>query len=177
MTSSGRVVGRHLLLPAPGFLARPYSSLLPYRIASRLVVVGAMPGRDERNGPSLSELRDKEASGMSFTLGLAPPLGSWTKVATLTLGARLRDRDLEQLRFDPSNTGGGIELAGLVNRLRRPAYRGSQEGRLGRSSIVAAEQPASRTSFRSLDLGEPTARGSSPSSRGSQENIDEVEAQ
>src|SRR5919202_226345 len=61
VTSSGRVVGRHLLLPAPGFLARPYSSLLPYRIASRLVVVGAMPGRDERNGPSLSELGDKGA--------------------------------------------------------------------------------------------------------------------
>lgn len=35
----------------------------------------------------------------------------------------------ELLNLGSTNTGGGLELAGLLNRLCGPAYRGSQEGR------------------------------------------------
>ena len=41
------------------------------------------------------------------------------------LEERLPPYEVEETGFDPSNTGGGLELAGLLNRLRRPACRGS----------------------------------------------------
>jgi hypothetical protein len=142
VTSSRLPVGRHLLLPARGFLARTFSSLLPYRARGSLVLVGALPSHAEGSGPGLASLRHERAAPLGYKLALASPLGGWSEVATLELGRRLPDQAVEELRFDPSNTGGGIELAGVLNRLRRPAYRGSQNGRLG--SVPTRSRPAPR---------------------------------
>ena len=48
--------------------------------------------------------------------------------ARLTLGSRLEDVVARELRFDPWNSGGGLIPAGVVNRVRSAAYRGSQHG-------------------------------------------------
>jgi hypothetical protein len=129
LVTSGRSAGaRHLLLPAPGFTALGYSSLLPYRVGGRLGIVGA--GAVQPDGdPTLADLRARESAGMEFAIELAAITGGWRRVGRLELGDRLPATEVERLRFDPANTGGGIELAGIVNRLRKPAYRGSQEGR------------------------------------------------
>lgn len=125
VTSARPPAARHLLLPSRGFGSRPYSSLLPYRAGGVLGLVGA----SARGGPvTLDELRGG-AAAPSFTLAFATPGGSWRAVGRLELGDRIAPARTEGLCFDPSNTGGGLELAGLINRLRRPAYRGSQEGR------------------------------------------------
>ena len=156
VTSSRLPVGRHLLLPAPGgFLARAYSSLLPYRAGGRLVVVGALPSHGDGSGPGLASLRRQGAAALAFKLALASPWGEWTEVATLELGRRLPDRAVEKLRFDPSNTGGGMELAGVLNRLRRPAYRGSQEGRLRSASAPTRPRRAARARRRAPARGGP----------------------
>jgi hypothetical protein len=166
LVTSGRLpVGRHLLLPARGFLGRTYSSLLPYRAGGRLVLVGALPSHADGAGPGLARIRRGAAAGLAFKLALASPWGGWTEVATLALGQRLPDRAVEDLRFDPSNTGGGIELAGLLNRLRRPAYRGSQEGRLATVSARTRARPAPRArrrraarTGRKSSVAQPTPR-------------------
>lgn len=127
-SASGRLL-RHAVLPSRGFLARPYSTLLPYRLQGRIAIVGArgngMNGRD----PTLADLRLRDAAGLEFELAVAGIGGSWRPAAKLTLQRRLPEEETERLDFDPTNTGGGLELAGLVNRLRGPSYRGSQEGR------------------------------------------------
>lgn len=129
LASSGRgALGRHLLLPSRGFADRPYSSILPYRVRGQLVVVGAR-ALTEGPGPLLLDSRARDLTDLRFELALAPLGGTWRAVATLSLLGRLPDAEIEGLALDPGNTGGGLELAGLLNRLRVPSYRGSQSAR------------------------------------------------
>lgn len=120
--------GRHSLLPSRGFCDRHYSAVLPYRLHGQTVMLGAR-ALAPAPGPKLGELRAREVGGLSFELLLADLEGPWRPIARLALGERLPPEQTERLDFDPTNTGGGLELAGLLNRLRGPAYRASQEGR------------------------------------------------
>lgn len=120
--------GRHALLPARGFCDLPYSTLLPYRLRGETVLLGAR-GLAPRPGPKLGDLRERETGELEFELALAGLTGEWKPVARLALGKRLPPEHTEHLHFDPTNTGGGLELVGLLNRLRGPAYSASQEGR------------------------------------------------
>lgn len=134
VTSGARSPAHHLLLPARGFLGGWYSSLLPYRVGGSLALIGARAEGDITfPGPGLAELRRRRFAGLRFRLALTSLGGAWEHVATLDIQERLPDEEVEALRFDPANTGGGLELAGLLNRIRRPAYRASQQGRGARS--------------------------------------------
>jgi hypothetical protein len=129
LVSSGAAPGaRHTLLPSRGFCDRPYSSLLPYRLRGGTVMLGAR-ALHPAPGPKLAALRRRELGGLSFELLLATVKGEWRAVGRLALGARLPAEQTERLDLDPTNTGGGLELAGWLNRVRGPAYEGSQEGR------------------------------------------------
>ena len=128
VTSASPPGGRHTLLPARGFCDLPYSTVLPYRLRGKTVLLGAR-GLAPRPGPKLGDLRERRAGGFGFELAIAGLTGAWKPVARLELGERLPPERTEQLQFDPTNSGGGLELAGLLNRLRGPAYSASQEGR------------------------------------------------
>jgi hypothetical protein len=105
----------HLLLPTRrGFLGQSFSSVLAYRVAGRLRLVGAQP-------MARGELR--------YSLALAPLLGRWTAVGDLVLGERLPDEDTERLAFNPWNTGAAMRPTGPFMGVRRAAYRGSQANR------------------------------------------------
>lgn len=120
--------GRHALLPSRGFCDLPYSTLLPYRVRGETVLLGAR-GLAPRPGPKLGDLRERQTGELEFELAIAGLTGEWKSVARLALGERLPPEETEHLHFDPTNTGGGLELVGLLNRLRGPAYSASQEGR------------------------------------------------
>jgi hypothetical protein len=136
MVSSARPpAARHAPLPSRDFLDRPYSTLLPYRLRGRLVLLGARGLARNGPGPRLADLRRPEFTGLDFELTVATLSGAWKPAARLSLRERLPDEETERLDLDPTNTGGGLELAGLVNRLRGPSYRASQAGR-------AAPRPA-----------------------------------
>jgi hypothetical protein len=120
--------GRHALLPSRGFADRPYSSLLPYDLGGEKVVIGAR-ALAPAPGPKLADLRERQEGRIEFEISVAGLRGAWRPAARLELGARLPPERTERLGFDPTNTGGGLELAGLLNRLRGPAYGGSQAGR------------------------------------------------
>jgi hypothetical protein len=119
---------RHTLLPSRGFGDRPYSSVLPYRLRGETTMLGAR-ALAAPPGPKLADLRGRERGGLEFELLLASVTGPWRPVGRLALGMRLAAEQTERLDLDPTNTGGGLELAGLLNDLRGPSYRGSQEGR------------------------------------------------
>lgn len=113
VNSAGRLpLARHVLLPRLGPVGRTYSSVLPYRVGGRTLLFGATPlGRD------------------AFTLLTASPLGPWTPWGVLTLGRRLPDAEADSLAFAVDNTGGGIAPEGVLQDLRRSAYRRSQAAR------------------------------------------------
>jgi hypothetical protein len=114
LASSGEgVAGRRLLRPTFGARTGMYSSLLPYEAGGGRVLVGARPNREATD---------------AFDLLVAPPRGRWRVAARLTLSTRLEEAVARELRFDPWNSGGGLVPAGVVNRMRGAAYRGSRRG-------------------------------------------------
>ena len=120
LVSSGEApIARHLLLPRRKFEGGFFSSLLPYDFRGETVVVGAS-----------ARPAGGATDGLWFQIKLAAPRGPWRTVARLELGTRLAADETERLCFNPWHTGGGIEPVGFLNRLRSPAYRGSQAGRL-----------------------------------------------
>ena len=130
ITSGTAPVLRHTFAPAQSFDHPRYSSVLPYRVGSRTVLFGARPLRTA-GGPTtlLGELPEEVASGrLRFALEVAEVTGPWQQVGVLTLGEPLDPVGDERLRFNPANSGGGIEPAGVLQGLRRLAYLGSQAG-------------------------------------------------
>lgn len=129
LVSSGEGRGtRHTLLPSRGFCDRPYSSVLPYHLHGETVMLGAR-ALAPAPGPKLADLRERREGGLAFEILLARGEAEWAPIARLTLGERLPPEQTERLGLDPTNTGGGLELVGWLNRVRGPAYRASQEGR------------------------------------------------
>jgi hypothetical protein len=115
LASSGSgPLGRRMLRPTRRSPAELYSSLLPYDVAGRRVLVGARP---IASGPTAV-----------FELLVASSTGPWHPVGRLSFAERLDESVARALRFDPWHSGGNIVPAGLANRLRAPAYRGSRRG-------------------------------------------------
>ncbi len=126
------------VVPAPAhtFLGPRFSTLLPFRVEGRLciIVAATTPPVGATGAEPLAALQRAAGKGpVRFRLSLVPghrPLGE------LVLGERLPSTEAARLRLNPYNTGPLAVPVWLPNRLRDPAYRGSQEGRPipGRSS-------------------------------------------
>ncbi|HEX9992615.1 MAG TPA: hypothetical protein VGB14_06790 [Acidimicrobiales bacterium] len=120
-------VGRHLLVPAPAFSSTGSSTILPYRTPHGLVLFRAGP-------VDPGTLADVPA-GLPVTIELfaAPLLGRWERIAELVLDHHVADDEAadRELAFDPWHTGEDLVPAGLLNRLRLPAYAASRAARPG----------------------------------------------
>ena len=103
---------RRLPLPARDPLSPTYSSLLPYEIAGRRVLLGA---------------RGVAGSGdaLAFDLLVATPHGPWRTWGRLTTDGQLPAPHGRRTRFNPWTTGGGIQPAGPFQEWRRRAYTAS----------------------------------------------------
>ena len=55
--------------------------------------------------------------------------GAWLPFAGVHVHQRLDPEEERALDLDPYHTGPNLVPSGLLNRLRRPAYGGSREGR------------------------------------------------
>ena len=129
VSSADLPVLHHLFLPAGDVQRRPYTSALPYRAGGELVLLGALPDPDSPRPAGEDELVRLAAAArtgkLRFRLAVAGVGGRFRPVATLEVGERLGD-PLDALRFNPWNTGGGLEPAGWLNRARAWAYPLSQ---------------------------------------------------
>ena len=115
-TSLDLPVLHHLMIPVlGGGLGAAYSSILAYRLAGDLALVGAVDRTEE-----------------GFRLAVAGVGRRFRPVADVRLGRALPQARADALRFDPWNTGGGIRPAGPFQAARAAAYPGSQRGRAGR---------------------------------------------
>ena len=128
ISSALPVGGRHTLLPSRAFGDLPYSTVLPYRLRGKTVLFGAR-ALGPRPGPKLRDLRFSDHVAMAFGLQIAGLTGGWQSFGRLTLERQLPPGQTERLGFNPTNTGGGLELVGWLNKVRGPAYEASQEGR------------------------------------------------
>lgn len=151
-SSLGGPGGYHLLMVARSFGWRWYSSLIPYRVGGRLTVLGALAahgdgrpragggargrrglggdgaGLDRSAPDALAAARDAALAGrLRFALAVATPLRPLVPFGELRVGPPLPAAQAAALRFDPTNTGGEIALAGgPLDAARAGAYRASQ---------------------------------------------------
>jgi hypothetical protein len=152
VTSVDAPVAHHFFVPADDVQQRPYSSSLPYRSGDQTLLVGAVPRADSPRpggGNELERLAAAAATGqLVFDLAVAEVWGRFRPVAELRVGHPLPP-EADALRFNPWNTGGGLELTRTLNRLRDVAYPLSQRawGRAGR----AGEQAAADSVLRRLE--------------------------
>ena len=131
VTSGAAPLVRSALLPAQGYADRHYSSLLPYRVGERTVIIGARPLLSSGMSPrTFDELADALAAArLRFVLEIADPTGEWEPVGTVEFGRRLSENEADALQFNVFNAVDGIEPVGFLNTLRRKAYAGSQRAR------------------------------------------------
>jgi hypothetical protein len=129
VTSIDAPVAHHLFVPVTDPQQRVYSSGLPYRAGDLKLLVGALPRPESprlEGIDALERLEKAAATGaLVFDLALAGVWGRFRPVAELRIGARLPP-DADALRFNPWNSGGGLEPTGVINRLRDYAYPLSQ---------------------------------------------------
>ena len=144
VTSVDAPVAHHVFVPARDAQQRPYSSSLPYRVGQRTVLIGALPRADSprpQEGNELQRLIAAAASGrLVFDLAIAEVWGRFESVAELHVGVPLSS-EADALRFNPWNSGGGLEPVGVLNRLRDYAYPLSQRawalrGRAGEQLVA-----------------------------------------
>ena len=120
VTSGNGPAIQHLILPSPGWMALPYSTVLPYRTGRDVYTIGAKAPR--RSGTP--------GAGQRWELDTMPLAGRMRRFGELRLGARLPD-EANAIQFNPWNTGGGVQPAGPLQKLRDWAYPGSQLGWAG----------------------------------------------
>jgi hypothetical protein len=129
VTSADYPLLHHIFLPARDVQQRPYTSALPYRAKEDLFLVGALPqpGSPRAGGGNELERLDAAASTgrLAFDIAVADIMGRFRSVGSLRISRRL-PHELDALRFNPWNTGGGMEPAGWLNGARDRAYKLSQ---------------------------------------------------
>ena len=148
VTSADYPLLHHFFLPARDVQQRPYTSSLPYRAGDDLFLVGAVPRSDSPRAGGRDEFERLEAAAstgrLAFDVAVAQVSGRFRTVGTLHIDRRQR-QELDALRFNPWNTGGGMEPAGWLNGARDRAYKLSQGAwRRTRSDGAALQDSADR---------------------------------
>ncbi len=133
MTATGdRPVLRHAFAIGFSHLTCTYSTVFPFSIGGRRMLLGAVPQARRRvpDAGDLGELDAVAARGdLALDLRVATVGGPWRRVARVELGRRL-DADAERdLRFNSDNAGGGIAPIGFVNAIRGAAYAAANRER------------------------------------------------
>ncbi len=158
VTSADFPLLHHVFLPARDVQRRPYSSSLPYRADDDLFLVGALPQPGSPRPVGSNEFERLEAAAstgqLAFEVAVAAVMGRFRAVGSLHIGGRL-DQGLDALRFNPWNTGGGMEPAGWLNGARDRAYKLSQSAwRRTRHDGAALQDSADRELERHFGCGD-----------------------
>ncbi len=152
VSSAEAPVLRHIFLPSADVQQRLYSSSLPYRAGEDTFVIGVRPVAGSprpSEGDEFDRLARAAATGaLRFELVIATATGRFERVGELGIRSQLPDA-FDALRFNPFNCGGGLEPAGMLNRLRDYAYPLSQRAWALRDDH-AADQRRAEVALRDL---------------------------
>jgi hypothetical protein len=127
-SSADAPLANHVPVPRRQLGGTWLSSLLPFDVCGRRLLFGA---RIEAGGVAEGEraTEGERLVGLRCTLLLGTRWGRFHPVGEIELLEPLSVAADRELHFNPWNTGPDITPVGWWNRLRAPAYRGSQRGR------------------------------------------------
>ena len=136
VTSAAPAVARHSILAGRQFATGFYSSILPYKHGSELLLFGARPlwsdgvDLDKASTVTFDEVEDELVAGrLRFELLAASLTSPWRAIGVIDGGRRLSAGEQESLRFNVFNTGEALQPAGVINAMRRSVYSASQAAR------------------------------------------------
>ncbi len=112
---------RHLPWPRWDATSALYSSLLPYDVGGRRLLVGAVPVPDSPPARSLDALPER----LDLALLLATAHGQWREVGRVRTAGELPAPEGRRIRFTPAMTGGGVRPAGPLQEWRNRSYPAS----------------------------------------------------
>lgn len=98
-----------------------YSSLLPYDVGGRRLLVGAVPVPGTPQARSLAAVPDE----VELALLLATAHGPWREVGRVRTSGELPAPEGRRARFTPAMTGGGLRPAGPLQEWRNRSYPAS----------------------------------------------------
>jgi hypothetical protein len=128
VTSWRAPLARHTLTAAPGgFLGHFFTTLVPYRVVDRLLMVGLEATPRSRSPHRLDRFAAR-APGCEFELVTAGLTKGWNRIGALRIGPRIDDAEINDVRFNPWNTAPGVTPVGPLQKARAEAYAGSQKG-------------------------------------------------
>ena len=124
---------RHTFAWGRSHLTHRYSSVIPFTMAGRSVVFGAVARPGVLAGvQDLEELAaHAERGALVLELQAATLTGPWSTLGQLTAGRRLDPAEERELSFNSDTTGGKIAASGWINRIRGAAYDASTRRRPG----------------------------------------------
>ena len=138
-------LSRHALIPARSFLAATYSTVLPYRVGTRVAIATASLDGAGSTTVTFGARADSELRAMDGDFGslrslaargalrfdlLAAGAGDrWEQVGSLVVEGICAQEVSRDLHFNPWNTIPSLQPAGPLNTLRNSAYKGSQRAR------------------------------------------------
>jgi hypothetical protein len=161
VTSVDLPLVHHLFVPAGDVQARIYSSSLPFSAGEERFLIGALPRSNSprpQGGDELDRLARAAATGeLRFDLAVARLEGRFRPIAELQVGERLSP-ELDALRFNPFNCGGGLRPSGMFNRWRAGAYPLSQRAWRRTKRDGAERQDTADARLRALVGGVNAAR-------------------
>lgn len=131
MTTTGSgPLGRHVLRPTRSFSSGRATSLLPYAgLHGRLLFAARILSPEIVGLDDIGRAGAPHGPGVGLELSWSQNGGDWLPFAGVHVHLRLEPDEERALDLDPFHAAAGLVPAGLVNRLRRPAYPGSREGR------------------------------------------------
>jgi hypothetical protein len=151
----------HVFVPAADVQDRIYSSSLPFSAGEERFLIGALPRSNSprpQGGDELDRLARAAATGeLRFDLAVARLEGRFRPIAELQVGERLSP-ELDALRFNPFNCGGGLRPSGMFNRWRAGAYPLSQRAWRRTKRAGAERQDTADARLRALVGGVNAAR-------------------
>lgn len=146
----------HVFVPAADLQQRPFSSSLPFRADGETFLLGIVPDPSSPRPAGTDEFdrlaRAAHTGRLKFGLAVAPIGGRFRRVGSLHVEERL-PQSLDALRFNPFNSGGGLEPVGFLNRLRDYAYPLSQAAWARRGDGKGAQRRADAELDRTRTLG------------------------
>ncbi|MEV5831195.1 DUF1990 family protein [Spirillospora sp. NPDC052242] len=139
-------LGRHLLRPATRWTPGFYGSLFAYRAGDRRVLLGAAARGPRIRPAGLAGLaRAADARPLLFDLVVATEFGPWERFGELRLTGPARTDARAPIRFDPARRPvRGLPPAGLLQRVRGPAYAAVQDVARLRAGGAARPDPEPR---------------------------------
>lgn len=133
LSTGSSSLGRHIPFPTTTFCKTLFTTILPYQVGQKRLLVGLTISSDANKSAEALPLRSIQKSiehgSVRCTVAISTTKDTWQPIATVVAQKKLSQTESDNLKFNPWNTGKSFRPFGYIHGLRREIYNQSQRGR------------------------------------------------